>query len=103
MACGLGTRSARALPREPVAAAPDGLQSVRPERSIDLLAQAPDVGIDNVRTVVIGLIPSALEQLEPREDLLGAPHERLKQEEPLCGQIEIGGASPDATLGGIEP
>ena len=49
-----------------------------PEGPVDLLAQVADVDVDDVRAVLVLVVPGVLEQLVAGEHLPGPPHERLR-------------------------
>jgi hypothetical protein len=47
----------------PVAGPPDGLDRVPPEGSVDLVAQVPDVDVDDVRRSAEGEVPHVVEKV----------------------------------------
>src|SRR5687768_12125586 len=70
----LARRANRPLPSaaigvEPVAHQAHGLDGVAPEGHVDLLAQVPDVDLDDVVTTLEGLVPHMLEDLGFRDDV----------------------------------
>src|SRR5678815_3317670 len=75
-------QDASVLP-QPVAGAADGLDRVNPERPVDLLAQVADVDIDDVRPVLVGVVPGVLEPLVAGDDVAGAARQRLEECELL--------------------
>src|SRR4029453_15571139 len=56
---------------QPVAGAADRLDGLDAERAIELVAEAPDVDVDDVRVVLIAGVPSALKLLVARGDGCG--------------------------------
>src|SRR6478736_3614117 len=51
------------------------------ERFVDLLAQVPDVDLDDVEVTDERVVPDVLDDLGLRHDVAGAPHEELEQRE----------------------
>src|SRR6201995_96999 len=78
-----------ALVAQAVARAADGLELGDAERAVDLVAQVADVDVDDVRAVLVVVVPGVLEQLVAREDLAGVAHERLEELELLGRQVHL--------------
>jgi hypothetical protein len=76
---------------------------VRTERPVYLLAEVPNVDIDHVRAVLVLVVPSPLEQLEPGKNVAGTAHEGLEQRELLPREGDLGLAPPNPVRRGIEP
>ena len=74
---------------------PARFQRPAAERLVDLAPQVADVDIDDVGARVVGEIPGVLEQVQPREDLAGPPHERLEQRELLGRERDLVAAATD--------
>src|SRR4051794_32798676 len=83
---------------EPVAHAAHGGD----RRRTELLAQVADVDVHNVRAGVEVEAPDLVEELLAREDLAGVHHERLRQRELACRQLELALADGRATGADVE-
>jgi hypothetical protein len=59
--------------------------------------------IDDVRAVVVGEVPSVLEQVQPREHLARATHEGLQQRELLRRQLNLALPTTHLARRGVEP
>src|SRR3954463_6251302 len=81
---------------EAVAGAAHRLELRDAERAVDLVAQVADVDVDDVRPVLIVVVPRVLEQLIAREHLARVAHERLQELELLRRQAALGVLAPDA-------
>ena len=92
-----------ALPAEPVAHAAHRLDRPAPERPVDLLSEVAHVDVDDVRAVLVRVVPRVLDQLVAREHLPRAPHERLEQRELLGGELDLGVPAPDLPRCRVEP
>src|SRR5215203_724395 len=88
---------------QPVPRAAHRLELIDAERPVDLVAQVADVDVDDVRAVLVVVVPGVLEQLVAREHLAGMAHERLEQLEFLRRQGHLGFPAPHAPGGGVEP
>ncbi len=84
----------RAASAQPVAGASHGLDRFGAERAVHLLAQVADVDIDDVRAVLVLVVPRVLEQLEAGEHLPGRRMNDLEQRELLGRQRDLGVAAP---------
>src|SRR5687767_614238 len=80
---------------QPVARAAHRLDRLHAERPVHLLAQVADVDVDDVRAVLVLVVPGVLEQLEAGEHLAGAAHEDLEQRELLGRQRYLLVPPPD--------
>src|SRR3954468_14609249 len=87
----------QAIPR-----AAHGLQLRHAERAVDLVAQVADVDVDDVRAVLVVVVPGVLEQLVAREHLARVAHERLQKLELLGREVDLGVLAPDAAGGRVE-
>src|SRR3954466_15830411 len=87
---------------EAIAGAAHRLELRDAERAVDLVAQVADVDVDDVRAVLVVVVPGVLEQLVAREDLAGVAHERLQELELLGRQVYLAVAPPDPAGGGVE-
>src|SRR4051812_6838004 len=94
--------SAAAVGAQPVAGSPDRLDGLDAERAVDLLAQVTDVDVDDVRAILVVVVPGVLEEREAVEHLTGPPHQRLEQRVLLRRQRDVGAVAPDAPGRGIE-
>src|ERR1700754_1778286 len=92
----------RGLIAEAISGAAHGLQLRDPERPVDLVAQVADVDVDDVRAVLVVVVPGVLEQLVARQHLAGVAHERLQQLELLGGQVDLVVAPPDPARRRVE-
>src|SRR4051812_22142120 len=88
---------------EAVSGAAHRLELRHAERAIDLVAQVADVDVDDVRAVLVVVVPGVLEQLVAREHLARVAHERLQKLELLRRQRDLGAAAPHAPGRGIQP
>src|ERR1700682_3079072 len=73
-----------------IATAANRLERATAKRPVDLLAQALDVGVDDVGAVLVGLIPRGLEKVDPRKHLSGPCHECLEEQQLLGRERETG-------------
>jgi hypothetical protein len=87
---------------QPVADAAHGLDRVGAERPVDLLAQVPDVDVDDVRTALERKVPRSVEELGARQRDAGAAHEHLEESELLRAQVELTVAAPRLVRGRVE-
>src|SRR2546423_1779519 len=71
---------------EPIAESPDRLQRAASKGAVDLLAQIPDVDVDNVRIALVGHVPRVLDQHLPRQHDARPAHEQVQQRELLRRQ-----------------
>src|SRR3954452_6362950 len=85
-----------------VAGAAHRLELRDAERTVDLVAQVADVDVDDVRAVLVVVVPGVLEQLVAREHLARVAHEGLQELELLRRQRHLGVAAPHAAGGGIQ-
>ena len=92
-----------AVGAEPVADAANRLDRLAPERPVDLLAQVPDVDVDDVRPALERHVPGSVEQLEPGEHDARPAHEQLEHRELARRELELGLAAPRAMRRRIEP
>src|SRR5512132_3936176 len=91
------TRSPAAVGPQAIASPANRLDRVESEGTVDLLPQVADVDVDDVRAVVVAVVPGVLEQFEPRQDLAGAAHEGLEQRELLRRELDRRVAAPRPT------
>src|SRR5690349_23661886 len=85
-----------------ITGAAHGLELRHAERAIDLVAQVADVDVDDVRAVLVVVVPRVLEQLVAGEHLARVAHERLQELELLGRQVHLVVAAPDPAGSGVE-
>src|SRR5271163_4489314 len=69
-----------------VTGAANRLDRLDAERAVDLVTQIADVYVDDIRAVLVVHVPSALQQVQARQDLTRPAHEHLQQLELLRRQ-----------------
>src|SRR5918996_3401263 len=83
------TASGAAVSAQAVPGAAHRLDRLAVERAVDLLAQVAHVDVDDVRPVLVAVVPGVLEELEAREDLAGPAHEGLEDRELLRRELDL--------------
>src|SRR4029078_9837209 len=73
-----------------------------PEWPVDLATQEADVGVDDVRAVLVFVVPRMLEELEAGKDVSWPSHEGLQERELLRRELDLGLATPDLSPRWIE-
>src|ERR1700692_761012 len=84
-----GGRSLRAIVAHHVSRTADGVNQHPVKPSVDRLAQAADVHVDEIRLRVELQVPHALEQHGARDYLSRAPHQVLKEREFLRRKLDL--------------
>src|SRR6266566_3739413 len=88
--------SSPAVLAEAVADPAYGLDRTAVERPVDLVAQVPDVDVDEIRAGLEAELPGAFEQLASRQSLAAPAEQQLEQGELLRRQLELRLAAPGA-------
>src|SRR6266498_5641541 len=88
---------------QPISSAAQRLDGRPPERTVQLVPQAPHVDLDDVRVAVEVEVPDVAQEFPLAEHLAAPAQQDLQQRQLPAGQGQLRVAPPGATRGRIQP